>query len=101
MDLFKWALKLHPLLPSELLADTLELAIEARIVDMRASPYDVSSYGFSPIEVENPEGRKEYQICQAELHRKSLPIRKSLLHHYDKVLLSAQPQRERIGEDGQ
>ncbi|CAM9892059.1 unnamed protein product, partial [Choristocarpus tenellus] len=44
MDLFKWALKLWPLLPSEELADAFELAVECRLLDMRASPYDLSSY---------------------------------------------------------
>lgn len=38
----RWAIKIFPFIPSELLADALELAIQAREVDMRASPYDLS-----------------------------------------------------------
>lgn len=32
MDLFKWALKLWPLLPSEKMADALELAVSCRML---------------------------------------------------------------------
>lgn len=32
MDLFKWALRLWPLLPSEKLADALELAVSCRML---------------------------------------------------------------------
>ena len=46
MDLYKWAAKLGPLVASELLLDCLDLAADARAVDMRASPYDLTDYGF-------------------------------------------------------
>lgn len=42
MDLFKYAYQLYPFISSELLRDCLILAIKARKIDMRASPYDVS-----------------------------------------------------------
>lgn len=42
MDLFKYAYQLYPFVSSDLLRDCLELAVTARKVDMRASPYDVS-----------------------------------------------------------
>lgn len=42
MDLFKYAYQLYPFVSSELLRECLELAVKARKVDMRASPYDVS-----------------------------------------------------------
>ena len=41
MDLYKWAYKLGPLVESELVMDCLELAADARELDMRASPYDL------------------------------------------------------------
>ena len=44
MDLFKYAYQLYPLIPSSLLIDSLNIAIKARKIDMRASPYDVSQY---------------------------------------------------------
>lgn len=40
----RWAFKLYPLLSSELLLDALQVALEARELDMRASPYDLYSY---------------------------------------------------------
>ena len=43
MDLYKWCYKLGPLIESELLMDCLELAADARELDMRASPYDLSA----------------------------------------------------------
>ena len=43
MDLFKYAYQLYPFISSELLRECLLLAISARKIDMRASPYDVSS----------------------------------------------------------
>ena len=91
MDLFKYAAKLHPHLPSSLLADTLELAIAARVLDMRASPYDlraVDAPGFDlrAVRVETAEGRREYQLEQAAVARRAAPLRRQLLHHYDAAL---------------
>ena len=43
MDLFKYAYQLYPFVSSDLLRESLLLAIAARKIDMRASPYDVSS----------------------------------------------------------
>jgi len=43
MDLFKWAVKLGPYAPSDLLEETLALAVACRVVDMRASPYDLTA----------------------------------------------------------
>ena len=42
MDLYKHAFRLSPLVPSELVADCFELARDIRVLDMRASPYDLS-----------------------------------------------------------
>lgn len=46
MDLYKWAHKLVPLAPAELIADCFELARDIRELDMRASPYDLAALGF-------------------------------------------------------
>ena len=56
--------KLGPLIESELLMDCLELAADARELDMRASPYDLRDYGFEPIAIETPAGRAEYVRAQ-------------------------------------
>ena len=42
MDLFKYAMKLVPWVNSALVGDILELAVAARTLDMRASPYDLT-----------------------------------------------------------
>ena len=46
MDIYRWSLKIFPFISSNLLVDSLELAIKAREVDMRASPYDLKAYEF-------------------------------------------------------
>lgn len=48
MDLYKWAFKFAPFIPSELIADCFALARDIREIDMRASPYDFAPLGFSP-----------------------------------------------------
>jgi len=79
MDLYKWCYKLGPLVPSDLLMDCLDLAAEARMLDMRASPYDLAAYGFSPIAVETPTGRAEYVRSQEALAQRAAPLRAALL----------------------
>lgn len=60
MDLYKWAWKLGPLVPGELFIETLELAIEARTLDMEASPYDCRGWGFGVVPIETAAGKAEY-----------------------------------------
>ncbi|TWS22088.1 3-methyladenine DNA glycosylase [Tsukamurella sputi] len=79
MDLYKWAFKLTPGAPSELVADAFDLAREARELDMRASPYDLAAHGFAPIAIETADGRREYVRRQAVLAERAAPIRARLL----------------------
>jgi len=79
MDLYKWAYKLAPFSPSELVADAFELARDIREVDMRASPYDLRALSFEPITIETPEGRAEYERYQREFAVRSQPIRARLI----------------------
>ncbi|MBO3087811.1 3-methyladenine DNA glycosylase [Cellulomonas dongxiuzhuiae] len=79
MDLYKWALKLGPLVPGDLLLDSFELAREIRTTDMRASPYDVSSYGLPPIAIETPAGKAEYVQRQRDYAERSNALRERLL----------------------
>lgn len=64
MDLYKWAFKLAPYTPSELIADCFDLARSIRETDMRASPYDLRALGFTPIPIETPDGRALYEQKQ-------------------------------------
>ena len=90
MDLYKWAFKSMPWVGSELVAACFELALEAREVDMRASPYDLSYLdGWNPIKIETPEGRLEYEECQRAIAAKSEPLRRKLKAKIDQVLRMA------------
>lgn len=64
MDVYKWAMKLGPILPGEVLLDAFELAREIRVVDMQASPYDVSKFDLPAIAIETDEGKREYSELQ-------------------------------------
>lgn len=88
MDLYKFAYKIAPYCPSEVVADAFELARAAREVDMRASPYDLSAYGFEPIRVETRVGREEYVAHQRELTTRAQPVRERLRDVYRELLRS-------------
>ncbi len=85
MDLYKWAWKLGPLVPGDLFLDTLELAVEARTLDMEASPYDCRSLGFGIVAIETPEGKAEYVRRQRQLTAKAKPLRDRLVALIDSV----------------
>jgi hypothetical protein len=87
MDLYRFAYKVAPFCPWGALADAFELALAAREIDMRASPYDLSAFGFTPLAVETVAGRAEYAELQRQLHRRAGPIRARLLDVY-RVLLA-------------
>lgn len=90
MDLYKWAYKFQPWLPSALMVDTFLLAVEIREVDMRASPYDVTRYDLAPIRIETPEGRQEFQELQQALSGKAQVLRARLLEGYRGLLATAE-----------
>jgi hypothetical protein len=86
MDLYKWAYKLGPLVESGLVADCLELAASARELDMRASPYDLTEYGFAPIAVETASGRAEYVRGQQAVADRAAPLREALAGRCQRLL---------------
>ena len=79
MDLYKWAYKLSPATPAELLADCFELAVDVRELDMRASPYDLAGLGYPPVAIETTAGRTEYARAQAAFARRAAPLRDRLI----------------------
>ncbi|WP_258349213.1 3-methyladenine DNA glycosylase [Saccharopolyspora gregorii] len=91
MDLFKWAYKLNPLVPAELVADCFELAADIRELDMRASPYDLAALGYPPVAVETPEGRAAYVRAQREFAERAAPLRDRLVEHCERLLAVPQP----------
>lgn len=70
MDVYKWAAKLGPIVPGEVLLDAFVLARDIREVDMRASPYDVRGFtaasgrALTPIPIETADGKREYARLQ-------------------------------------
>lgn len=92
MDLYKWAYKLGPFVPAELLADCFELAAAIRLLDMRASPYDLAGLGHPPVRVETAAGRAEYARAQSGFARRAAPLRDQLIHAYRSVLAAAVPE---------
>jgi len=87
MDLYKWAYKLAPWIGSELIREAFLIAIQARRLDMRASPYDLTSYGLTPICIENDEGKISYQKLQKDLSQSAASIRLRLLASAKKISL--------------
>jgi hypothetical protein len=85
MDLYKWAFKLAPFTPSELIADCFELARDVREVDMRASPYDLTALGFPPIAIETVAGRAEYERHQRAFAARGEPLRARLIALCDRL----------------
>ncbi|MEO6002773.1 MAG: 3-methyladenine DNA glycosylase [Opitutus sp.] len=88
MDLYKWAFKLSPFTPSELIADCFELARDIREVDMRASPYDLRALGFTPIAIETPAGRTDYEQRQRTFSARGEPLRERLIALCARLLAS-------------
>lgn len=86
MDLYKWAFKLAPFTPSELIADCFELARDVREVDMRASPYDLRALGFAPIAIETAAGRAEYEFHQRGFAERGQPLRQRLIRLCERLL---------------
>jgi hypothetical protein len=89
MDLYKWCYKLGPLVASELLLECLQLAADARALDMRASPYDLAANGLTPIPIETPRGGAEYVRCQRDIARRAAPLREALFTVCTELLSAA------------
>ena len=88
MDLYKWAYKLAPATSSELLAECFALAADVRELDMRASPYDLSAWGYGPVRIETAAGRAEYAKAQAGFAERAAPLRTRLLDLTQRVVAS-------------
>lgn len=86
MDLYKWAYKSMPWIGSSLLMKTFHLALALRELDMRASPYDLSAFGLSPIPIETPDGRRDYETLQRSLAERAAPLRARLLDALEGIL---------------
>lgn len=85
MDVYKWAIKLGPIIPGDLLLDAFVLARDIRELDMRASPYDVTGYNgangtpLTPVPIETPDGKREYARLQRGFSERGNAIRIRIL----------------------
>jgi len=85
MDVYKWAAKLGPIVPGEVLLDAFVFARDIREVDMRASPYDVTGFTgadglpLTPITIETPEGKRLYAELQREFAARGNALRERVL----------------------
>ncbi|MBS1906211.1 MAG: 3-methyladenine DNA glycosylase [Actinobacteria bacterium] len=79
MDVYKWAMKLGPLVPGEILLDAFELARDIRILDMEAAPYDLADWGVVPVRIETAEGKAEYVRRQRDFAERGNALRGRIL----------------------
>ena len=90
MDLYKWAFRSMPWIGSDLLSRCFKLALLAREIDMRASPYDLSDLAdgeqYPPIKIETVEGRIEYEHRQREVADQAEVLRRELIYRIESVL---------------
>jgi hypothetical protein len=80
MDVYRWAFKFYPWIDSELIWQAFDVAWQARWIDMKASPYDVSGLGETNILIETREGAEEYVREQKRLYSIAKPIRQNLIN---------------------
>ncbi len=85
MDLYKWAHKLVPAVPSDLVMDCFELARDIRSLDMRAAPYDLRELGYEPVRIETPEGKAQYAAEQRAFSVRGQALRARLVEAVDRV----------------
>lgn len=86
MDVYKWCYKLDPVVPGELVLDAFELAADIRVLDMRASPYDLSGLGLTPVRIETRAGKTEFAEAQSAFAARSNALRARLLSVCDALL---------------
>jgi len=83
MDLYRWAYESMPWVGSELLWETFELAVDLRVLDMQASPYDLRDFGMEPVRVETNEGKDEYRLRQRMFSERAAVLRLKLIEVLD------------------
>lgn len=79
MDLYKHCMWFQPMIPGDLVLDCFELARRARTLDMQASPYDLTQYGYEPIRIETSVGRATYVAHQRQISTRAQDLRSQLI----------------------
>jgi hypothetical protein len=91
MDLYKYAMRLQPLIPMDLVADAFALARDVRMLDMQGAPYDMADLGVAPIPLETAEGRREFARIQRDQSDRGRQLRERLLSAVGFAVESAGP----------
>ncbi|WP_299051875.1 3-methyladenine DNA glycosylase [uncultured Nocardioides sp.] len=89
MDLYKHAYRLSPLVESGLVLDCFALAADIRVLDMRASPYDltgVADVDATPVPIETADGKRAYAAAQAGFAERAAPLRARLAAECEQLL---------------
>ena len=94
MDLYKWAHKLVPAVPSDLVLDCFELARDIRTLDMRAAPYDLRELGLRAGVHRDPGGqgrvcRRPARLLRPRAGAAQPSRRRQQPHHVDTPLASS------------
>lgn len=89
MDVYKWAYKLTPVVPSGLVMDCFDLARDIRWLDMAAAPYDLRDLGIEPVRIETAAGKAEYAQQQRGFAERGNALRERLIAVCDEVLDAA------------
>ncbi len=86
MDIYKWCYKATPFVSSDLTLDAFGLAREIRLLDVQASPYDLSAWGTPSLHVETPEGKAEFIVRQRDFTTRANVLRRRLIVELDAAL---------------
>jgi hypothetical protein len=78
-------------------ADCFELARDIRVLDMRASPYDLTDLGHEPLPIETPEGKQEYAAAQRGFADRGAPLRQRLVEECERLLAATEQERRSRG----
>ena len=86
MDLYKWCYKLTPFISSTITRDAFALARDIRLLDVQASPYDLSEWGTTSVDVETADGRAEFIERQRNFTLRANDLRSRLVEEIDRIL---------------
>ena len=90
MDLYKYAQRFAPIVGSEIVRNTFELAKDIRTVDMQTAPYDLADLGVIPIPVETQAGREEFARLQITFAQRAQTLRTHLIEALKSAYVSAE-----------
>ena len=86
MDLYKYSFELAPIVGSDVMRMSFQLAKDIRDLDMQAAPYDLLDLGLAPIKIETPEGRLEFANKQKIFSERAHEIRGLLIEKIQGLL---------------